>query len=274
MIMKGKRKLFLSVLFVVVITVLFAVPTFAKPTLNKKKATISVGQSVKLRVKGTNKKPKWYSSDKTIASVSKTGVVKGLRAGKVIIKAKVKGKILKCKIVVTSSSDSDTGASSSDSGTGTSSTDSDTGASSSDSDTGASSSDSSTGASSSDSGTGTSSSDSDTRKLYSPKLGESENTNGTTFTFQQDGWYIARLEVQVWDKSKQDFTWFYSDSCARGQKTKLTIDTSRYEINRVGYQIWFFGWNNDYMNIPWATTDFATYFILSGYDDYPDFTWK
>ena len=229
MIMKGKRKLFLSVLFVVVITVLFAVPTFAKPTLNKKKATISVGQSVKLRVKGTNKKPKWYSSDKTIASVSKTGVVKGLRAGKVIIKAKVKGKILKCKIVVTSSSDSDTGASSSDS---------------------------------------------DTRKLYSPKLGEPENTNGTTFTFQQDGWYIARLEVQVWDMSKQDFTWFYSDSCARGQKTKLTIDTSRYEINRVGYQIWFFGWNNDYMNIPWANTDFATYFILSGYGDYPDFTWK
>ena len=227
--MKGKRKLFLSVLFVVVITVLFAVPTFAKPTLNKKKATISVGQSVKLRVKGTNKKPKWYSSDKTIASVSKTGVVKGLRAGKVIIKAKVKGKILKCIIVVTSSSDSDTGASSSDS---------------------------------------------DTRKLYSPKLGEPENTNGTTFTFQQDGWYIARLEVQVWDKSKQGFTWFYSDSCARGQKTKLTIDTSRYEINRVGYQIWFFGWNNDYMNIPWANTDFATYFILSGYDDYPDFTWK
>ena len=227
--MKGKRKLFLSVLFVVVITVLFAVPTFAKPTLNKKKATISVGQSVKLRVKGTNKKPKWYSSDKTIASVSKTGVVKGLRAGKVIIKAKVKGKILKCIIVVTSSSDSDTGASSSDS---------------------------------------------DTRKLYSPKLGEPENTNGTTFTFQQDGWYIARLEVQVWDMSKQDFTWFYSDSCARGQKTKLTIDTSRYEINRVGYQIWFFGWNNDYMNIPWANTDFATYFILSGYGDYPDFTWK
>ena len=227
--MKGKRKLFLSVLFIVVITVLFAVPTFARPKLNKKKATISVGQSVKLRVKGTKKKPKWYSSDKTIALVSKTGVVKGLRAGKVIIKAKVKGKILKCRITVTSSSDSDTGASSSDS---------------------------------------------DTRKLYSPKLGEPENTNGTTFTFQQDGWYIARLEVQVWDKSKQDFTWFYSDSCARGQKTSLTIDTSRYEINRVGYQIWFFGWNNDYMNIPWANTNFATYFILSGYGDYPDFTWK
>ena len=245
--MKGKRKLFLSVLFVVVITVLFSVPTFAKPTLNKKKATISVGQSVKLRVKGTKKKPKWYSSDKTIALVSKTGVVKGLRAGKVIIKAKVKGKILKCKIVVTSSSDSDTGASSSDSGTG---------------------------ASSSDSGTNTSSSGSDTRKSYGPKLDELDNTNGTTFTFQQDGWYIARLEVQVWDKSKQGFTWFYSDSCARGQKTKLTIDTSRYEINRVGYQIWFFGWNNDYMNIPWANTDFATYFILSGYGDYPDFTWK
>ena len=101
-----------------------------------------------------------------------------------------------------------------------------------------------------------------------------ENSNTTTFKFHQDGWYIARLEVQVWDKAKQDFIWLYSDSLARGQKTTLSIDEEKYEINRVGYQIWFFGWNNDYMNLPWANTDFAKEFYLSGYGDYPEFTWN
>nr|AHF25280.1 surface protein pspA precursor [uncultured bacterium Contig178] len=102
-----------------------------------------------------------------------------------------------------------------------------------------------------------------------------ENEEGSSsFTFHQDGWYVARLEVQVWDKNKEDYVWMYSDSCAKGQKTVLKIDTEKYEINRVGYQIWFFGWDNDYMNLPWANTDFATDFTLSGYGDYPEFDWK
>ena len=101
-----------------------------------------------------------------------------------------------------------------------------------------------------------------------------ENSNMMTFKFQQDGWYIARLEVQVWDKAAQDFIWMYSDSRAKGQKTTLSIDPDKYEVNRVGYQIWFFGWDNDYMNIPWANTDFSTEFYLSGYGDYPEFSWN
>ena len=96
----------------------------------------------------------------------------------------------------------------------------------------------------------------------------------TTLAFHQNGWYVARLEVQVWDKSKEDFVWVYSDSCARGNAAKVKIDTDKYEINRVGYQIWFFGWDNDYMNLPWANTEYATDFSLSGYGDYPEFTWK
>lgn len=102
-----------------------------------------------------------------------------------------------------------------------------------------------------------------------------QGENGSrTLTFHQDGWYVARLEVEVWDKEKQDFVWLYSDSRAKGQKTVLSIDTNKYEISRVGYQIWFFGWDNDYMNIPWANTDYATDFTLSGSGDYPEFTWK
>ena len=103
---------------------------------------------------------------------------------------------------------------------------------------------------------------------------EDPDSNAKTLTFHQNGWYVARMEVQVWDKSKEDFKWIYSDSCTRGQKTTLSIDPDLYEINRVGYQIWFFGWDNDYMNVPWANTDFATDFTLSGYGDYPELTWQ
>ena len=101
-----------------------------------------------------------------------------------------------------------------------------------------------------------------------------DNSNAETLTFHQDGWYVARMEVQVWDKSAQDYKWIYSDSRAKGQKTAISIDTDRYEITRVGYQLWFFGWDNDYMNVPWANTDYATDFTLSGSGDYPEFTWK
>ena len=103
---------------------------------------------------------------------------------------------------------------------------------------------------------------------------DQDNSKTTTFTFHQNGWYVARLEVEVWDKAKQDFKWIYSDSKSRDGKATLSIDTNKYEVNRVGYQIWFFGWNNDYMNLPWANTDYATDFTLSGYGDYPEFTWK
>ena len=226
--MKGKRILLLSLLFV--LTVVFTVPVFAKAKikLNRKTITIAPKQTVKLtvKVKGEKKKAKWKkakwknikwsSSNKKIATVSKTGEVKGRKAGKVVIKAKVKGKTLKCKVTVTAAS---------------------------------------------------------SKRKDSGSAPNVQSDGKTTFTFIQKGWYVARLEVEVWDKQKQNFAWRYSDSCAIGQTKKLSIDTSRYEINRVGYQIWFFGWDNDYMNLPWANTDYALTFTLSGSGDYPEFTW-
>ena len=68
--------------------------------LNKKTATIKVGKTVKLKVKGTKKKVKWSSSKKKVATVSKKGVVKGKKAGKTTITAKVGKKKLKCKVKV------------------------------------------------------------------------------------------------------------------------------------------------------------------------------
>lgn len=72
----------------------------AAPKLNKKSASITVGKTVKLSVKGTKKKVKWSSSNSAVASVSKKGLVKGISAGKATIKAKAGSKTLKCSIKV------------------------------------------------------------------------------------------------------------------------------------------------------------------------------
>ena len=53
-----------------------------KPKLNKKKVTLYVGKSVRLKVKGAGKKVKWKSSNKKIATVYSKGKVKNKKKGK------------------------------------------------------------------------------------------------------------------------------------------------------------------------------------------------
>ena len=71
------------------------------PKLNKKKLTLTVGKTAKLKVKNTKKKIKWSSSKKSVATVNKKGKVTAKKAGKTTITAKVGKKKLKCKITVT-----------------------------------------------------------------------------------------------------------------------------------------------------------------------------
>lgn len=71
-----------------------------KIKLNKTKATIKVGKTVQLKVKGTKKKVKWTSNNTRIAKVSAKGKVTGKKAGNAKITAKVSGKKLTCKIKV------------------------------------------------------------------------------------------------------------------------------------------------------------------------------
>ena len=52
-----------------------------KPKLNKKKVTLYVGKSVRLKVKGTKKKAKWKSSNKKVAAVSSKGKVSAKKKG-------------------------------------------------------------------------------------------------------------------------------------------------------------------------------------------------
>lgn len=60
--------------------------------------TASVGESVTLRVTGTSASVTWSVDDSKIASVSSSGVVKGVKAGQTKVHAKVGGKTLTCVV--------------------------------------------------------------------------------------------------------------------------------------------------------------------------------
>lgn len=72
----------------------------AKAGLNKKKLALYVGNTYKLKVKGTKKKVKWSSNKKKVASVTKKGVVTAKKAGTAVITAKAGSKKYKCKVTV------------------------------------------------------------------------------------------------------------------------------------------------------------------------------
>ena len=70
------------------------------PSLNKKKATMRVGGTLMLRVKGTGTMAKWKSSKPSVATVSKAGLVTAKKKGTATITATVMKKKLTCKIKV------------------------------------------------------------------------------------------------------------------------------------------------------------------------------
>lgn len=96
--MKKLSKLITLVMLVFIL----AVPAMEvqAASLNRKTATICVTGSVKLKVKGTSKKVKWRTGNKSVATVSSSGKVTGKKPGKVTITAKVGGKSYKCKVTV------------------------------------------------------------------------------------------------------------------------------------------------------------------------------
>jgi len=71
-----------------------------KRRLNHKKLNITLGFSKKLKLYNANGKVKWKSSNKNIATVSKKGIIKAKKTGKVTIIGKNNGKKFKCKVKV------------------------------------------------------------------------------------------------------------------------------------------------------------------------------
>lgn len=72
----------------------------ASAKLNKKSATMWVGDTLQLKVSNTKNKVKWSSNKKSVATVSTKGKVKAKKSGKAVITAKVGNKKLKCNITV------------------------------------------------------------------------------------------------------------------------------------------------------------------------------
>lgn len=78
--------------------------TIVKPiSLNRKSVTLAEGESITLKLNGTEKKKKWSSSNKKAAVVSQKGKVTGKKAGKTMINVTVGGKKYTCHVTVTKS---------------------------------------------------------------------------------------------------------------------------------------------------------------------------
>lgn len=75
------------------------------PKLNKSLITLVAGKTYDLKLSGTAATPKWSTSKKSIASISKRSKyvyrVKAIKAGTATIKVKVGGKTVSCKVKVT-----------------------------------------------------------------------------------------------------------------------------------------------------------------------------
>lgn len=95
---KLKKGALLAVLIIFI--VFMPITANAKAHMNRKKATISVGQTLRLIPKGLYGKIKWSSSKKSVVHVSEYGVISGRKAGTAVIRAKANGTSVECKITV------------------------------------------------------------------------------------------------------------------------------------------------------------------------------
>lgn len=105
--MKKVVKVLLAVVMVILLSASTVSVSYAeakstefKVKLNKTNVTLYVGQTMKLKIKGTNKKVTWSSSDKKVVKVNKNGKITAIKKGKANITAKVGGKKYTCKVNV------------------------------------------------------------------------------------------------------------------------------------------------------------------------------
>ena len=100
--MKNLKKGIMLLAFLLTIFVLMpkTVSAAGKVTISKKQVTVYVGSSTNLKVKGTNKKIAWTTSNPKVATVTAKGKVTGKKKGKAYITAKVSGKKYKCAVTV------------------------------------------------------------------------------------------------------------------------------------------------------------------------------
>lgn len=96
-----KKIVFKTVLVIIMIfsaMIVISSKSFAAVKLSSKSVVRAKGTTYTLKVKGTKKKAKWYSSNKKIATVNKNGKVTIKSKGTVIITAKIGSKKYKCTL--------------------------------------------------------------------------------------------------------------------------------------------------------------------------------
>lgn len=97
--MKKLKKLWLLINFTLIAS--FIIPSVASAAkLSKTKVELLEGETVKLKLKGTDSNIVWTSSDKSVAIVTKKGKVTAKSEGNTTITAKIAKKLYKCEVNV------------------------------------------------------------------------------------------------------------------------------------------------------------------------------
>ncbi len=68
--------------------------------INKEKITLKAGETYRLKIRGSNAYVRWKSTDEDTAKVGMFGKVTAVNRGTAIITAEIKGKTLKCTVIV------------------------------------------------------------------------------------------------------------------------------------------------------------------------------
>lgn len=95
---KSMKKMLLTVLTFTMLLLMSFSAQAAK--ISARQAVVGVGATTTLKVKGTKKRVRWSSSNKSVASVSKKGVVTGRTIGTAKITGKVGKKKYTCTVTV------------------------------------------------------------------------------------------------------------------------------------------------------------------------------
>ncbi len=77
---------------------IFAIPARAAVKLNLSSVNLCVGDTAKLKLKGTSKKVSWKSGSPGIVKVAKSGTIRAVRVGDAIVTAHAGGKDYRCKV--------------------------------------------------------------------------------------------------------------------------------------------------------------------------------
>ncbi len=98
-----KKLLTALLIFVLFLSIISPTQAYAAVKISKAKATMEVDSYLLLKITDTKTKITWGSSDKTIASIDKTGLVTAISDGKCTITAKVGKSKYTCVITVVDS---------------------------------------------------------------------------------------------------------------------------------------------------------------------------